>query len=262
MPERIQQRRTRGWRKPPSAVSVARGTRWGNPYRIEEHGRVQAVALYRAYALNHIGAATIRRELAERDLMCWCALHDKDGNRVLCHADILIDIANGKDDEMNEEKTGTSIYDEPLKWGETYFDRMTHEELLLHAKRMYSALGSTKSVIAMLAVGEGANSFYGKRGAGGAALAEARQALRAITQDRDDYREGMYRAYFRYADDLLFERNDYRLIGMGWRVCEAGHMTGNHHENPEKDCPLCGGSVRDLQWSDLEIRERSDDGNQ
>ena len=30
-PERIQQRRTKGWTKPPGAVSVARPHRYGNP---------------------------------------------------------------------------------------------------------------------------------------------------------------------------------------------------------------------------------------
>lgn len=34
MPERIQLRRTTGWRKPAGAVKVARPTRWGNPYRV------------------------------------------------------------------------------------------------------------------------------------------------------------------------------------------------------------------------------------
>jgi hypothetical protein len=33
MPERIQLRRVRGWRLPAGAVSVARPTRWGNPFR-------------------------------------------------------------------------------------------------------------------------------------------------------------------------------------------------------------------------------------
>lgn len=32
MPERIQLRRTKGWRKPESAIVVARPTRWGNPF--------------------------------------------------------------------------------------------------------------------------------------------------------------------------------------------------------------------------------------
>lgn len=32
-PKRIQQRRTKDWRKPDGAVAVGRGTRWGNPWR-------------------------------------------------------------------------------------------------------------------------------------------------------------------------------------------------------------------------------------
>ena len=31
-PRRIQLRRTKGWRKPPGAIIVARPTRWGNPF--------------------------------------------------------------------------------------------------------------------------------------------------------------------------------------------------------------------------------------
>ncbi|WP_208321934.1 DUF4326 domain-containing protein [Paramicrobacterium chengjingii] len=34
MPERIQLRRKRGWRKPENTVSVARPTRFGNPFRV------------------------------------------------------------------------------------------------------------------------------------------------------------------------------------------------------------------------------------
>lgn len=34
MPERIQLRRTKGWRKPQGAVVVARPTIWGNPWRV------------------------------------------------------------------------------------------------------------------------------------------------------------------------------------------------------------------------------------
>jgi hypothetical protein len=35
MPERIQLRRTKGWRKPAGAIVVARPTDWGNPWQIE-----------------------------------------------------------------------------------------------------------------------------------------------------------------------------------------------------------------------------------
>lgn len=34
MPERIQQRRVRGWRMPAGARSVARPSRWGNPWEV------------------------------------------------------------------------------------------------------------------------------------------------------------------------------------------------------------------------------------
>ena len=33
-PQRIQQRRTKGWRKPEGAVAVGRGTKWGNPFKV------------------------------------------------------------------------------------------------------------------------------------------------------------------------------------------------------------------------------------
>lgn len=39
MPERIQLRRTAGWRKPAGAVTVARPTRWGNPFVYRDRSR-------------------------------------------------------------------------------------------------------------------------------------------------------------------------------------------------------------------------------
>ena len=89
-PRRIQLRRARGWRKPPGAVVVSRPSRWGNPYTIAEHGRERAIELYRERLRRHpelVEAA--RRELAGRDLACWCA------PELACHADVLIEVANG-----------------------------------------------------------------------------------------------------------------------------------------------------------------------
>lgn len=34
-------------------------------------------------------------ELRGHDLACWCPLEDSLGNKVPCHADILLEIANG-----------------------------------------------------------------------------------------------------------------------------------------------------------------------
>ncbi|MBA3369178.1 MAG: DUF4326 domain-containing protein [Geodermatophilaceae bacterium] len=35
-----------------------------------------------------------REELAGRNLACWCQIEDADGNRLPCHADVLLEVAN------------------------------------------------------------------------------------------------------------------------------------------------------------------------
>ena len=85
--------RQAGWRKPVGAVTVARPSRWGNPFVIER-GRsgVEAVELFeRAIAEGSSLAFTavdVRRELVGRDLACWCPLDES------CHADVLLHLAN------------------------------------------------------------------------------------------------------------------------------------------------------------------------
>lgn len=103
MPERIKLERKRGWRLPEGAVSVARPTRWGNPFRIggelkypfsEIFGpvvrdRAHAVEIFATYARITVGYGFLaHRELAGTDLACWCPL---DG--APCHADVLLKIA-------------------------------------------------------------------------------------------------------------------------------------------------------------------------
>lgn len=118
-PARIQLRRTKGWRKPDGAIVVARPSKWGNPYRIEdlntrltefgEHptrGELQVlvVGMFRAdltfgpdspywWPGPHMQIIAIRGglqegELAGRDLACWCKPGDP------CHADVLLELAN------------------------------------------------------------------------------------------------------------------------------------------------------------------------
>ncbi|HEU5268699.1 MAG TPA: DUF4326 domain-containing protein [Jatrophihabitans sp.] len=102
MPERIQLRRSRGWRKPPGAVVVARPSRWGNPFAVGQQvdgvpvrDRAHAVELYRAMmARSPQRRAAARAELAGRDLACWCPLLTEDGGRGPCHAEVLLQIAN------------------------------------------------------------------------------------------------------------------------------------------------------------------------
>lgn len=115
MPKRIQRKRTKGWRMPEGAIYVGRPTKWGNPYRWNEYATMTQPdedgdryrvpeARRRTYAVIDFKAAmdpdygfgigqypdheTIRRELAGRDLACWCPLDQP------CHADVLLELAN------------------------------------------------------------------------------------------------------------------------------------------------------------------------
>lgn len=90
-PSRIQQRRAPGWRKPPGAASVVRGTRWGNPYRVgvHAHDNAESVRLFIEYLGRHpelVADALIA--LSGRDLMCWCPL-DRP-----CHAQVWLELVN------------------------------------------------------------------------------------------------------------------------------------------------------------------------
>lgn len=106
MPQRIQLSRRKGWRLPPGAVSVARPTKWGNDFPVGQEctlniggaistftvaDRAHAVSLFRSWQAPELRWSA-RRELAGKDLACWCPL---DGGP--CHADVLLAIANGPD---------------------------------------------------------------------------------------------------------------------------------------------------------------------
>jgi len=80
-PQRIQRKRSKGWRMPENCVYVGRPTRWGNPFTGEN-----AVERFRDHVAHDHEA--IQRELRGKDLACWCSL-DKP-----CHADVLLEIAN------------------------------------------------------------------------------------------------------------------------------------------------------------------------
>lgn len=91
MATRFQLRRTAGWRKPSDGVVVARPSKWGNPYPVAEYGRTRAVQLYHAHLADRPELVEMaRRELAGRDLGCWCPLEAP------CHADVLLYLANSE----------------------------------------------------------------------------------------------------------------------------------------------------------------------
>lgn len=115
MPERIQRRRTKGWRMPDGAVYVGRPTKWGNPWTVHVHtlrcaplhalcpvsvadDRADATRKYRHALLYPLQGQPrvpdlddIRYELRGKDLACWCSLDHP------CHADVLLEIANRMD---------------------------------------------------------------------------------------------------------------------------------------------------------------------
>ena len=92
-PQRITLKRIRNWTMPPNTIKVARGdhgmqNKYGNPYKIWQHGRAKALALYRDEFLSKYSLEEIRKDLGGKNLACWCK-EDED-----CHADILLELAN------------------------------------------------------------------------------------------------------------------------------------------------------------------------
>lgn len=116
MPERIQRKRSRGWRMPENTVVVTRGTKHGNPFRVGGWFKVgrgrgfpgmawcealderyaagftkiktaaQAVEFYKLYVERY---KIDLSELRGKNLACWCAVGEP------CHADFQLEVANG-----------------------------------------------------------------------------------------------------------------------------------------------------------------------
>ena len=126
MPERIQRKRTKGYRMPEGAIYVGRPTKWGNPWAITEPDATEdfwvveatqpkgdfvvrvswlwdgplyfdspegavafAVAMYRAWVILLVVHGDVDlSDLRGKDLADWCALDQP------CHADVLLELAN------------------------------------------------------------------------------------------------------------------------------------------------------------------------
>jgi hypothetical protein len=120
-PRRIQRRRTPGWRAN-GARYVGRGTRYGNPWAVihttngtgwavqwaghanqhrplglndfvpandQRDAHALAVELFEIWIHAHPTLLDrVRRDLARRDLMCWCR------ESMPCHVDVLLRLAN------------------------------------------------------------------------------------------------------------------------------------------------------------------------
>lgn len=91
-PQRIQRKRTKGWRMPPNTVYVGRGSKWGNPFTVANYGREKAVQMFRDY-IGHPNSPhgfefEEIEQLRGKNLACWCR-EDQP-----CHADVLLEYAN------------------------------------------------------------------------------------------------------------------------------------------------------------------------
>lgn len=118
-PKRIQMSRRHPWRAAnPDAVIVARPSKWGNPFKVvrddDDNWDVRYDGITFDYASSKEDAlelaveifaleiaptasidgidypfyVDIERELAGKDLACWCPLDQP------CHADVLLELAN------------------------------------------------------------------------------------------------------------------------------------------------------------------------
>lgn len=127
-PQRIQLSRAKGWRKPPNTVVVSRPSKWGNPFVVQrerdgtwsvwyhpnpnvdtapgpqfvsdDHATkaealAEAVDAYREWATegrghyHRVQYFIDAHGLAGKNLACWCPLDQP------CHADVLLELANG-----------------------------------------------------------------------------------------------------------------------------------------------------------------------
>lgn len=99
MAERIQLRRTKGWRMPANTVKVTRPSRWGNPFVVGTPDPRRGGIPYEPSSVVErftdalvrgelpISEADVRRELAGKNLACWCPIGSP------CHAEVLLCLA-------------------------------------------------------------------------------------------------------------------------------------------------------------------------
>lgn len=131
-PVRVQRQRRKGFKMPEGAVYVGRGTRFGNPWKVERFAPVpgdtkEYAAVLRGYrGVDYVHPFDHYREAAQRavagyhvhltrgegptaeeiatlkgkDLACWCA------PGMPCHADILLKLANAEKHDEGGPLTG------------------------------------------------------------------------------------------------------------------------------------------------------------
>ncbi|NGM37981.1 MULTISPECIES: DUF4326 domain-containing protein [Methylobacterium] len=78
---------------PARAISIGRGSKWGNPFVIGRDGdRATVIARYERWLADQHHLLRALDELRGCDLVCWCA-------PLPCHGDLLMRLANASRDE-------------------------------------------------------------------------------------------------------------------------------------------------------------------
>jgi len=105
MPQRIQRKRTRGFKlsevctNPNGYVIVTRPTKYGNDFKVGDPDLIETdrpmtaedATKYFEWALSYAPQEMIeewKKELAGKDLACWCSLDSA------CHADVILRFVN------------------------------------------------------------------------------------------------------------------------------------------------------------------------
>lgn len=152
-----------------------------------------------------------------------------------------------------------------LKWGETPFDQMTHEELLTHSKRMFSALQSAHNELNSMQQIDlqrhPFNPYWMGNGSGNRAFQKTDQAIKKVMAGYSE--EEVYRNYFRYVSGLLFDAWPGSELD-NWMICTGcGRLDGvtamtaiamsgtKHSELEHYPDPNCNGVLRRMNLNDL-----------
>jgi hypothetical protein len=69
------------------AAPGLRKSPYANPFPVKTYGLAESLLRYRLH-IEGFDMATLERDLAGRDLACWCPLNQP------CHADVLLELAN------------------------------------------------------------------------------------------------------------------------------------------------------------------------
>lgn len=147
-----------------------------------------------------------------------------------------------------------------LKYGQTPWDNLSREEMLMEIQRMYAALVSANSVLRIVRCRDESSPFWRRPtknthgGSGGHAEMKCTMILDRIHAEYDS--EDVYRAFFRYVVDLLFSPE----LGFRWTACDGcPHFYEDNVETPSligqpcEDCKREGRHFlrRPLEWKDL-----------